>query len=87
MPKITDSKTGKSIELAEGEPIREAIEKLGVPFGCEEGICGTCMIDILEGENNLTDLTEAEKDLMRDKRHRLACQCKIKKGEVKFEMS
>jgi len=87
MPKITNNQTGKSIELKKDEPIRNAIEKLGVPFGCEEGICGTCMIDILEGEDNLSDLTEAEKDLMRDKKHRLACQCKIKKGEVKFEMS
>lgn len=87
MPKITNSETGKSENLKEGEPIRNAVEKLGVPFGCEEGICGTCMIDVLEGENNLSDLTDQEKDLMRDKKHRLACQCRIKGGEVKFRMS
>jgi ferredoxin len=44
------------------------------------------MIDVLDGEDNLSELTEQEKDLMRNKKHRLACQCKIKKGEVKFEM-
>jgi len=87
MPKITNNQTRESTELGEDEPIREAIEKLGVPFGCEEGICGTCMISIPEGEDNLSELTEAEKDLMRDKKHRLACQCRIKKSEVKFEMS
>ncbi len=87
MPKITNNKTGKSEEIIEGEKIREAVEKLGVPFGCEDGICGTCMIDIIEGEENLSDLTEQEKDLMRDKKHRLACQCKIKNGDVKFEMN
>ena len=86
MAKVTDVKTGKSEEVKNGDDIREACEKLGVPFGCEEGICGTCMIDVVEGENNLSELTEQEKDLMRDKKHRLACQCKIKKGEVKFEM-
>ena len=85
--KITNAKTGKSEKVAEGELIRPAAEKLGIPFGCEEGICGTCMIDIIEGEENLSELTEAEKDLMRDGKHRLACQCRMKKGDVKFEMS
>lgn len=87
MAKVINARTGKSEELKNGDNIRHACEKLGVPFGCEEGICGTCMIDVLEGEDNLSELTEQEKDLMRDKKHRLACQCKIKKGEVKFEMN
>jgi len=87
MSELIENKTGKSAKLKEGEKIRETIEKLGVPFGCEDGICGTCMIDILEGEDNLSELTEQEKDLMRDKKHRLACQCKIKKGTVKFNIS
>lgn len=87
MAKITNEETGESETLEEGKPIRDAAEKIGVPFGCEEGICGTCMISILEGEDNLSELTEAEKDLMRDKKHRLACQCKIKNGEVKFELN
>ncbi|MCL5729948.1 MAG: (2Fe-2S)-binding protein [Candidatus Pacearchaeota archaeon] len=87
MPKLINAETGEAKEIKEGSEIREVIEKLGVPFGCEEGICGTCMIDVLEGESNLSELTEQEKDLMRDKKHRLACQCKIKKGEVKFRIS
>jgi ferredoxin len=85
MSKITNTKTGKSEEINEGERIKNTAEKLGVPFGCDEGICGTCIIDITEGEDNLSELTEPEKDLMRDKKHRLACQCRIKKGEVKIE--
>ncbi len=87
MSRIINLKTGKSEEIKEGEKIRETVERLGVPFGCEDGICGTCMIDIIEGEDNLSELTEQEKDLMRDRKHRLACQCKIKKGEVKFEIN
>ena len=84
MGKIINAKTGKTEEVKNGDNIRNACEKLRVPFGCKEGICGTCMIDILEGEDNLSELTEPEKNLMRDKKHRLACQCKIKKGEVKI---
>ena len=87
MAKITNTENGKSAEVKDGEFIQESAEKVGVPFGCEEGICGTCMIDIESGEENLSNLTEPEKDLMRDKKHRLACQCKIKKDEVKFRLS
>jgi ferredoxin len=85
MPKLIDNKTGKEIEVSEGENLRESAEELGVPFGCRDGICGTCMIDIVSGEENLNELTEREKDLERDRKNRLACQCKIKQGEVRIE--
>lgn len=85
MAKIINNKTGAEIEVSDGERIGDACEKLGVPFGCQNGLCGTCMIDIVSGEDNLSELTEEEKILERDKKHRLACQCRIKKGEVKIE--
>ncbi|MBS3070990.1 (2Fe-2S)-binding protein [Candidatus Pacearchaeota archaeon] len=84
MPKIISAKTKESIEVKEGEKIRDACEKLGVPFCCTNGLCGTCMIDIIEGEKNLSELTESEIDMERDKKHRLGCQCKIKNGDVKI---
>lgn len=80
--KIINSKTGKSVEVKDDSQIREACDKLGVPFGCKNGNCGTCMIDVVEGEENLSELTQSEHDLKRDKKHRLACQCKIKSGDV-----
>ena len=79
---IKSFKTHEEIEVSEGKPIKESCEKLGVPFGCQEGICGSCMINIVEGEENLSELTEEEENLARDKQHRLACQCKIDNGEV-----
>jgi ferredoxin len=82
MAKIIQTKTGQEIEVNDGESIKEACEKLGVPFGCQNGLCGTCMIDVDSGEDNLSELTEEEEILERDKKHRLACQCKIKEGEV-----
>ena len=86
MAKIIFNKTGESKEIPDGSEIQEACDELGVPFQCTDGICGTCMIDILKGEENLSELTEEENDLGRDKEHRLACQCKIKSGEVKFDV-
>lgn len=85
MAKVINKKTGQKIEVKDGEPIREACKNLGVPFACEEGICGSCMIDIIKGKENLTELTENEKYLDRDEKHRLACQCKIKKGEIEID--
>ena len=79
------TKDNKSEKVKEGKNIRDACEKLGVPFNCKDGICGTCMIDVLEGEENLSELTEQENDLARDKTHRLACQCQLKKGKIKID--
>jgi ferredoxin len=85
MAKVINNINGNQQNVEDGFPIRMASEKLGVPFGCRDGLCGTCMIDIIEGEENLNELNQKELDLMRDKTHRLACQCKIKQGLIKIE--
>ena len=85
MPKIINVKTNELKEIPENSEIRDSCEELGVPFNCKHGNCGTCMIDIISGQENLSELTEQEKDLKRDREHRLACQCKIKKGEIKID--
>jgi len=82
MGKLTYVKTKISKDVKDGDKIKNAAEEMGVLFGCEDGICGTCMIDVVKGEKNLSEITQAEKDLERDEKHRLACQCKMKKGEV-----
>ena len=61
MAKIIFSDTGKEINVKDEGQIKDACEKLGVPFSCAEGICGTCMIDIVEGQENLSELTQEEK--------------------------
>ena len=77
---------GKKEEAKDGERIIEPCKALGVPFDCEEGVCGSCMIDVLEGEENFTDLTPEEGVFgFVDKKKRLACQCKMKSGDVKIE--
>lgn len=84
MAKIINSKTKEEKEIPDGSRIQGACEEFGLPFQCTNGICATCMIDIVDGEENLSELTEEEKDLERNKKHRLACQCKIKKGNVEI---
>lgn len=84
MAKIISPK-GKEVEIKDGSEIKGACERLGVHFSCCNGNCGSCMIDILDGAENLSELTDAEKLFVSDKKHRLACQCKIKSGNVKID--
>ncbi len=63
--------------------IEEASE-LGIPFGCQEGSCMTCLVDVIEGMDQLNDRTENEKMLGIKGKQRLTCQCKIKWGVVKL---
>ena len=73
-------------EVPDGEPIQHFCEEQGIPFACTEGICGTCVIRVVEGGENLSDPTEEEKDFLGDGagEERLACQCTIKCGTVKI---
>ena len=74
------------VEVPDGEPLKPHCEEAGVPFACEEGICGTCVIEVVEGGENLSPFTQEELDFLGDQDcERLACQCKIMKGTVKVK--
>jgi ferredoxin len=76
----------EEVELPEGSLIKETCEELGVPFACEEGVCGTCVIEIEEGMENLSPFTQEEEDFLGEMgTERLACQCKIRSGCVKIK--
>jgi 2Fe-2S ferredoxin len=58
-------------------------------FGCENGQCGTCVCSVSRGSENVNIKTlKEEQTLDKIKAYpsaRLACQIKIKKGEVEIE--
>jgi ferredoxin len=85
MAKLVFVNTKEEKELGDGSPLIECCEEAGVPFACTEGVCGTCVIEVLEGMDNLSEFTQEERDFLGDPgRERLACQCKIKGGCVKI---
>ena len=74
------------VELPDDMPIKGTCEELGVPFACEEGVCGTCVIEVTEGMENLSSFTQEEEDFLGEVGcERLACQCRIKLGTVKIK--
>lgn len=85
MAKLIFEATQEERELDEGSPIAQCCEEAGVPFACTEGICGTCVIEVKEGMDNLSEFTQEELDFLGEPGcERLACQCKIKSGTVKI---
>ncbi len=78
----TLQREGKTVQLPDGAPIIDAAKQLGIPFGCEAGICGTCMVAVAEGMENLFPRNEAELQMGLDGQWRLCCQARIKEGTV-----
>ncbi len=88
MPKVTFTNTNQSVEVEEGQELRKVTQENGwpIPYGCENGICGTCLV---KAKGELNEPTETEQQTLKamgkaDGEHRLACQCKIK-GDVTIE--
>ena len=77
---------GEEREVADGSAVMEACEDLGLPFGCQDGICGTCTSIVTQGADNLEPKNEKEVDFDLPDGQRLACQCKIKAGTVEFSL-
>lgn len=87
MGKLVVVHSGEEKDIPEGEPIAPFCEEVGVPFACTEGVCGTCVIEVEEGMENLSPFTQEEKDFLGDQnKERLACQCKMQgSGSVRIK--
>ncbi len=84
MAKLIVEDSSEEFEIPDDGLIAEACESAGIPFACTEGVCGTCVIEVKEGMENLSEFTQEEEDFLGDlDTERLACQCKIKSGTVK----
>lgn len=70
----------KKIQIESGKLLSQALDASNSPilFGCRTGICGTCLVKVIDGHENISMLTEDEKDyleLLPDPSDlRLACQ-------------
>ncbi|MFA5261508.1 MAG: 2Fe-2S iron-sulfur cluster binding domain-containing protein [Candidatus Omnitrophota bacterium] len=76
---------GKAFDLADGADIAPLCLAEGVPFNCNTGVCGSCVVMVLSGAAHLSPLTEEEVYLGLDEGRRLACQCRITGGKVELQ--
>lgn len=85
MPTITIKPSGKTLEVAEGSTLLEAIKAAGVPIECT---CETakkydpCHIFVLEGRKGLAKMVNPENERLDamvgvGSKSRLACQCVV----------
>ncbi|MBU8908231.1 2Fe-2S iron-sulfur cluster-binding protein [Desertibacillus haloalkaliphilus] len=88
MANIHIKNTDRTIEVEDGSNIlRNSLRYDGeVPNRCGGGYCGTCLVNIEEGSENLDKRKPAEiKKLGEDilnKGYRLACQTFINEGDI-----
>lgn len=75
-------------QIEDGSKLIDVCDEIdaSLSFGCTEGTCGVCELTVLDGKNNLSKVTEEEKDYLLPEDivegMRLGCQLKIRKGEV-----
>jgi ferredoxin len=86
---ITFEDIDVTVSAPAGTRVIEISEKVGsgIVYGCREGECGTCIMKVTEGWNNLTEPSVLEDKVLREnmagKHNRLACQAQVLGGIIK----
>ncbi|MCR9186295.1 MAG: 2Fe-2S iron-sulfur cluster-binding protein [Halieaceae bacterium] len=87
MYQVTVEPTGDVVDVEEGQTILDASLRQGVwlPFACGHGTCGTCKVQVLEGDVDIGDASPfALMDMERDEGKVLAC-CAIPESDMVIE--
>ncbi len=90
MPKasVTFEDIDVTVTVPAGTRLIEVSEKVGagITYGCREGECGTCMMKIVSGSENLAQPSVLEHQILSDnlapRSTRLACQAQVLGGEI-----
>jgi ferredoxin len=85
-PRRGERREPLTVPFPEGGPLVDVCDEhcAPVPFSCKSANCGTCRIEVIEGESELLPPAEDELDLLdifaARPHQRLACQAKTKPG-------
>jgi ferredoxin len=80
---VTFTDINLSVTVPTGTRVIEVSEKVGssIVYGCREGDCGTCLMHVEQGWNNLSTPSVLEDKVLREnmagKHFRLACQAQV----------
>jgi len=81
--RITFADIDLTVTVPVGSRVVETSEKVGAGliYGCREGDCGTCLMQVVEGWDNLSVPSIVEDKILREaaagRHHRLACQAQV----------
>ncbi len=87
MYQVTVEPTGDIVEVEEGQTILDACLRQGVwlPFACGHGTCGTCKVQVLDGDADVGNASSfALMDMERDDGVVLAC-CAMPESDLVIE--
>ena len=90
MPKanVTFEDIGITVTVTAGTRLIEVSEKVGagITYSCREGECGTCIMKIVSGMENLAQRSVLEDKVLQEnmagRNNRLACQAQVLGGEI-----
>lgn len=90
MPKarVTFEKIGITLTVPAGTRLIEISEQVGagITYGCREGECGSCMMRIVSGMENMSERSVLEERILQEnmagRDNRLACQAQVLGGEI-----
>ncbi len=86
--KVTFADIELTVNVPVGTRVIEISEKVGsgIIYGCRECDCGTCIMKVEEGWNNLSEPSVLEDKVLREnmagRHYRLACQAQVV-GDIK----
>lgn len=81
--KVTFADINLAVMVPIGSRVIEISEKVGsnLIYGCREGDCGTCLMKVEDGWDNLSTPTVVEERVLREnqagRHYRLACQAQV----------
>lgn len=91
MPRVVIRPAGQVLRVKKGAALADVADAQATPldFGCRDGVCGTCIVTVLRGRENLSPCTVHEEDTLANfdaaPNQRLACQLRIL-GDVEIEI-
>ena len=82
MFKVKIASSGEVITVEDGVRIVDALGEQGIiiPVSCEQGICGTCLTGVLEGEPEHNDVFQTDEEKAANDQMTLCCS--RSKGEL-----
>ena len=89
MATITFEGEGKSCQVERDTKIMVACDQVAssISFGCRRGVCGTCIIDVMEGLEHIAPPGMQEEDTRKEicakANQRMACQARVR-GDIKI---